>query len=102
MSKKDKRRAKEAARKAGGAATDTVRPPLSLSGYLASSCSRPSAPADASSSRARPQVCNVCSETFTSRTKLFQHIADTGHALAEGGGGGGTVGGKASKKKGRR
>ncbi|GAA5910495.1 hypothetical protein JCM8208_007623 [Rhodotorula glutinis] len=68
MSKKDRRRAKEAARKAGGAGTDTV--------------------------------CNVCSETFASRTKLFQHIADTGHALAEGGGG--TSSGKASKKKGRR
>ncbi|GAA5927401.1 hypothetical protein JCM3775_002536 [Rhodotorula graminis] len=69
MSKKDKRRAKEAARKAGGAGADTV--------------------------------CNVCSEPFASRTKLFQHIADTGHALAESGGGG-TSSGKASKKKGRR
>ena len=31
-----------------------------------------------------PQVrCNVCSDTFMSKTKLFIHINETGHALAE-------------------
>ncbi|KAH7912019.1 DnaJ-domain-containing protein [Hygrophoropsis aurantiaca] len=28
-------------------------------------------------------ICNSCSETFSSRTKLFTHIKETGHALAE-------------------
>jgi DnaJ family protein A protein 5 len=28
------------------------------------------------------QVCNVCKEQFESKTKLFAHINDTGHALA--------------------
>ncbi|KAH7928282.1 DnaJ-domain-containing protein [Leucogyrophana mollusca] len=28
-------------------------------------------------------ICNVCSEPFDSRTKLFTHIKETGHALAE-------------------
>ncbi|KAF9267646.1 DnaJ-domain-containing protein [Marasmius fiardii PR-910] len=27
--------------------------------------------------------CNVCSEVFSSKTKLFQHIQDEGHALAK-------------------
>ncbi|GAA5872966.1 hypothetical protein JCM1840_007284 [Sporobolomyces johnsonii] len=42
--------------------------------------------------------CNVCATTFVSRTKLFNHIAETGHALADGAAsakGGG-------KKKGKR
>ncbi|KAG8881847.1 hypothetical protein FRB98_004092 [Tulasnella sp. 332] len=30
-----------------------------------------------------PQACNVCHMTFGSRTELFAHIKDTGHALAE-------------------
>ncbi|GAA5977206.1 hypothetical protein JCM11641_003876 [Rhodosporidiobolus odoratus] len=66
MTKKDKRRAKEALKKekAKGGVDDIV--------------------------------CNVCSTTFISRTKLFQHIESTGHALAEG------QGGKGAKKKGRR
>ncbi|KAG9315098.1 DnaJ-domain-containing protein [Chiua virens] len=29
------------------------------------------------------QVCNVCKEPFESRTKLFSHIQETGHALAD-------------------
>jgi DnaJ family protein A protein 5 len=28
-------------------------------------------------------VCNVCKSPFESRTKLFTHIRETGHALAE-------------------
>ncbi|GAA6041411.1 hypothetical protein JCM8097_005237 [Rhodosporidiobolus ruineniae] len=68
MSKKDKRRAKELARKEGA------------------------------KSRVDEIKCNVCATTFVSRTKLFQHIEETGHALADGQGGGG--GGK--KKKGKR
>lgn len=28
------------------------------------------------------QICNVCKEQFESKTKLFAHINDTGHALA--------------------
>ncbi|KAG8213198.1 hypothetical protein J3R82DRAFT_11663 [Butyriboletus roseoflavus] len=28
------------------------------------------------------QVCNVCKKSFDSRTKLFNHIQETGHALA--------------------
>ncbi|GAA5964259.1 hypothetical protein JCM3765_002789 [Sporobolomyces pararoseus] len=48
--------------------------------------------------------CNVCQESFPSRSKLFNHINDTGHALAEGfslldGGAGGGVG---KKKRGKR
>ena len=27
------------------------------------------------------QTCNVCKEVFASRSKLFQHIKETGHAL---------------------
>jgi len=56
MSKKAKRRAREAAKKAKeaeNALNDTAN-----------------------------QTCNVCAESFTSRTKLFDHIKDTGHALA--------------------
>ncbi|GAA5884042.1 hypothetical protein JCM6882_002113 [Rhodosporidiobolus microsporus] len=67
ISKKDKRRAKEAAKKAAAkGGVEDIR-------------------------------CNVCSTTFVSRTKLFQHIEETGHALAEQGGGGG-----GKKKKGKR
>ena len=28
------------------------------------------------------EICNVCQETFSSRTKLFSHIKETGHAAA--------------------
>ncbi|GAA6020721.1 hypothetical protein JCM10207_001999 [Rhodosporidiobolus poonsookiae] len=66
LSKKDKRRAKEAAKKA------------------------------AAKGGVEDIKCNVCGDAFMSRTKLFQHITDTGHAAAEG-----TAGGKKGKK-GRR
>ncbi|GAA5836304.1 hypothetical protein JCM11251_001458 [Rhodosporidiobolus azoricus] len=68
LSKKDKRRAKEAAKKA------------------------------AAKGGVEEIRCNVCTATFVSRTKLFQHIQDTGHALAEQAGGGGA----GKKKKGKR
>ncbi|GAA6059680.1 hypothetical protein JCM10212_000067 [Sporobolomyces blumeae] len=71
MSKKDKRRAKEAAKKAaanGGAAAGS------------------------------DVACNVCQDVFPSRSKLFSHINETGHALADGAAASG--GGK--KKKGKR
>ncbi|KAF8581085.1 DnaJ-domain-containing protein [Ramaria rubella] len=53
LSKKDKRRAREAAKKSQGDG-DAVR----------------------------QEQCNVCHDKFDSRTKLFAHIKDTGHALA--------------------
>ncbi|KAI5481320.1 zinc finger, C2H2-type domain containing protein, DnaJ Family [Pseudohyphozyma bogoriensis] len=68
MSKKDKRRAKEAAKKAQAAGDPDL-------------------------------TCNVCSTAFQSRSKLFTHIKETGHALAEPTDGGGRGG---SKKKGKR
>ncbi|BGP35779.1 hypothetical protein JCM10296v2_007631 [Rhodotorula toruloides] len=68
-SKKDKRRAKETAKKGGGKGT-----------------------VDAIH-------CNVCSESFASRSKLFQHINDTGHALADSSAGAGS---STKKKKGKR
>ncbi|TCD62894.1 hypothetical protein EIP91_006251 [Steccherinum ochraceum] len=53
MSKRDKRRAREAAKKAQGDST---------AGKL---------------------ICNVCATQFDSRTKLFAHISATGHAAAQ-------------------
>ncbi|QRW18381.1 DnaJ domain protein [Rhizoctonia solani] len=53
LTKREKRRAKEAAKKAQEA--------------------------EASSA---PQVCNVCAESFESRSKLFAHIEEEGHQLA--------------------
>ncbi|KAF0485589.1 DnaJ-domain-containing protein [Gigaspora margarita] len=38
--------------------------------------------------------CNVCSQTFTSRNRLFAHINETGHALNTGGSGSGKKGRK--------
>lgn len=70
ISKKDKRRAREAAKKLAAAA--------------ASGASTPA------------ETCNVCQESFASRSKLFTHIKDTGHAAAEAPSGG------ASRKKGKR
>ncbi|GAA5949626.1 hypothetical protein JCM21900_002476 [Sporobolomyces salmonicolor] len=70
VSKKDKRRAKEAAKKAAAKV----------------------------GGGSEELKCNVCATTFVSRTKLFNHIAETGHALADGAAsaqGGG-------KKKGKR
>lgn len=42
-------------------------------------------------------VCEVCQESFTSRTKLFQHVKDKNHAALKP-----AVGGKAKKGKGKR
>ncbi|CAE6406454.1 unnamed protein product [Rhizoctonia solani] len=53
LTKREKRRAKEAAKKAQEAEAASA-----------------------------PQVCNVCTESFGSRTKLFAHIEATGHQLA--------------------
>ncbi|KAK7686133.1 hypothetical protein QCA50_010945 [Cerrena zonata] len=73
-SKREKRRAKEAAKKLQGGAT-----PVKL-------------------------VCNVCSEEFESKTKMFTHISEYGHALASPGtksaASAGTSGG--GKKKGKK
>jgi DnaJ homolog subfamily A member 5 len=37
-----------------------------------------------SNASAERHICNVCRETFPSRSKLFDHIKGTGHALASG------------------
>lgn len=67
--KREKRRAKDAAKKQSApVAPDLVRLHASLV-Y------------DILSQRAA-QSCNVCAESFASRTKLFEHINATGHALA--------------------
>ncbi|CAG8453653.1 23063_t:CDS:2 [Dentiscutata erythropus] len=42
----------------------------------------------------KQQKCNVCSQTFTSRNRLFDHINETGHALNTGGSGSGKKGRK--------
>lgn len=92
MSKKEKRRAKEAAKKvaAAGGGVRLSRSSLSRS------------KADVACPRA--QNCNVCGDTFQSRSKLFQHINETGHALADGAAGtpAGSAGGKGGRKKGKR
>ncbi|GAA5954121.1 hypothetical protein JCM8115_003316 [Rhodotorula mucilaginosa] len=74
LSKKEKRRLKEAAKKAT---------------------------ASGGGGAAEEVRCNVCSESFPSRSKLFQHINDTGHALADGAAGAGGGGGP-RRKKGKR
>ncbi|KAG8908328.1 hypothetical protein FRB99_007254 [Tulasnella sp. 403] len=56
LSKREKRRAREAAKKAKETEQSSVQ---------------------------AEEVCNVCLEQFASRTKLFAHIKETGHALAE-------------------
>lgn len=56
LSKREKRRAREAAKKARQEEVDKT----------------PSS----------QEKCNICKETFTSRTKLFYHIKESGHALA--------------------
>jgi len=37
----------------------------------------------AEAEKSKAQVCNVCKEPFDSRTRLFNHIQETGHALAQ-------------------
>lgn len=113
LSKKEKRRLKEAAKKAtanggGGGATEVVVRALSYSVFdlapgfsfadlvfLFFYCALISGDG---------QKCNVCSESFPSRSKLFQHINDTGHALADGAAGGqmNAGGGGPRRKKGKR
>jgi hypothetical protein len=46
-------------------------------------------------------TCNVCAVVYASRTKLFEHVRDSGHALA-GESDKASVGGKKSKSKGKR
>ena len=51
------------------------------------------------------KTCQVCKATFSSRSKLFAHIEETGHAIAQvagGGGGGGQAAGKLKSKKARK
>ena len=50
----------------------------------------------ASSSAEGLHICQVCQAAFPSRSKLFKHIEQTGHAILVGGGGGGS---KKKKKK---
>ena len=40
--------------------------------------------------------CNFCGETFESRTKLFEHVNQEGHALGD------SRDGNTSKKKGKK
>ncbi|KZO96736.1 DnaJ-domain-containing protein [Calocera viscosa TUFC12733] len=75
MSKKDKRRAREAAKKEKEAADAAA---ATVTGV---------------------QKCNVCGEEFDSRTKLFAHVRETGHAAAEPERG---KGGASKGKKGKR
>lgn len=59
-----------------------------------------------SASNVNPQHgCNVCRQLFTSKTKLFVHIKESGHALAvpaddddDGSGSGGKNDGKKGRK----
>jgi DnaJ family protein A protein 5 len=46
--------------------------------------------------------CEVCNETFPSRSTLFKHIKDEGHAALKSVGSGGAGGGKGKKGKGKR
>lgn len=66
VSKREKRRAREAAKKASGTSTPA-------------------------------ETCNVCQEAFSSRTKLFSHIKDTGHAAAQESSGNGRSGRKGKR-----
>ena len=87
ISKKDKRRAKEAAKKAAAATAQQ-------------------APAGDSDASGKAEACNVCSEVFPSRGKLFTHIKSSGHALAASPGRGdgkiGTQREMGGKRKGKR
>lgn len=83
LSKRDKRRAREAAKKAQvPTEPELVRPRTLIS----------------TSVLTMPQQCNVCKESFGSRTKLFNHVKDSGHALAEPA----PEGGRSKGKKGKR
>ena len=80
QTKREKRRAKEAAKKAQGMENKgkEVRGHVTpYKSYLYISLY---------------QRCNVCQEAFDSRTKLFNHLAETGHTLAT------SEGGKRNKK----
>jgi DnaJ family protein A protein 5 len=56
----------------------------------------------------KAQTCNVCSSSFDSKSKLFRHVEETGHARAASAApeddddGPGAGGRKGNKKKGRR
>lgn len=85
MSKRERRKAKEAAKNAqkGPSSTENVCIRLLLPRESNNSC--------------RLQQCNVCHSKFDSRTQLFSHIRTTGHAAASGdqmGGSGKTAKGK--------
>lgn len=92
MSKREKRRAREAAKQAKG---ETVG--AKLVGPLFMSVVSAQGVTDG----VPFQLCNVCNTEFESRTKLFAHIKSTGHALAtpddDRTGGGGKKGKKGKK-----
>jgi DnaJ family protein A protein 5 len=70
LTKREKRRAKDAAKKAREAeAPPTIQVCTMLDGLII----------EINTTR---QSCNVCAETFESRTKLFAHIEASGHQLA--------------------
>jgi DnaJ homolog subfamily A member 5 len=71
LTKREKRRAKEALKKAQESMHGTLVCFLSMtsSTHLLTDY----------------QTCNVCNEPFDSKTKLFSHIKETGHAAAESG-----------------
>lgn len=52
-----------------------------------------------STSKEESWTCNVCSTVFDTRNKLFGHIRETGHALADGQADNGTTRGKKGKSK---
>lgn len=65
-------------------------------GAAAKKRAKKAAQAAADSSSKQDAKCAVCNEVFSSRTQLFQHIKDEGHAALK------TEGGKAKGKKGKR
>lgn len=91
LSKREKRRMKEAAKKASGTST-----PGEVRKYW---IHYPESTAVKESDIGTfKQSCNVCGATFPSRSKLFDHIAEEGHAAAREV----TSKGKASSKKGKK
>lgn len=117
MSKKDKRRVKEAAKKAAAASGTSSVAAGAVDAEFVSLSLPPTGPPDPARSSAFPpreadsvhspsllsraQSCNVCSSAFPSRSKMFDHIKATGHALADGQDVMG-FGGKKAGKKGRK